>query len=337
LGGSNSSFSGGKSGTRGGTNMHSGGASRSGPAGQAAKPHSFSSRTNPPPRGNLSSHSPGKPDLLSHGKYDHKPHTGSSWNHDRDWWQHKGHDGHWSHRGHDHDRWYGSVWWGWPLWFSWGFYDNFWPCYYGRDVAVYNYYDAVPASPSTYVYYPPEGADSAEAPADAQPAGAESGEFYNDALGAFQQGDYRNALRLAAHASIDWPKDPKPHELASLAFFALGNYRMAAQEAHAAASLGPMSDWATVAGFYNNEAQKYTDQLRALEKFVDEHKADAGARFLLGYQYLITNYRDAAKKQFTEVVKAVPQDKLAAQLLERAGGKAPAAPAPPKPEPPKEM
>ena len=42
---------------------------------------------------------------------------------------------------------------------------------------------------------------------------------------------------------MDAPRNAKVHELISLALFALGNYRPAASEAHAAMALGPIADW----------------------------------------------------------------------------------------------
>jgi Flp pilus assembly protein TadD len=51
---------------------------------------------------------------------------------------------------------------------------------------------------------------------------------------AFQQGNYRDALRLASHAAVDSPRNARVHELLSLPMFALKDYRGAAMEAHAA-------------------------------------------------------------------------------------------------------
>ena len=77
-------------------------------------------------------------------------------------------------------------------------------------------------------------------------------QWLDEAREAFQKGDYRNAARLAAHAAIDDPQDPKVHELASLALFAGGQYRGAAMEAYAALAIAPPADWATLYAYYND-------------------------------------------------------------------------------------
>ncbi len=70
----------------------------------------------------------------------------------------------------------------------------------------------------------------------------EEDQWPNEAEEAFWQGDYRNATRLADHATIDAPQNSKVHELASLALFADGQYPGAAMEAHAALALAPPCD-----------------------------------------------------------------------------------------------
>jgi len=169
-------------------------------------------------------------------------------------------------------------------------------------------------------------------------AGAEAGDLSGlrlyTAREAFRSGDYRNALRLANHAAIEAPQDPKVHELASLALFALGDYRGAAIEAHAAMVFGPVSDWATLSGHYG-DPQAYTKQLRALEKYVGEHKSAADAHFLAAYHYLMLDARADAKDEMAQAAKLTPKDKLAAHVLQQLeSGKAvtpPKLPEPPKP------
>ena len=112
-------------------------------------------------------------------------------------------------------------------------------------------------------------------------------QYYNEARAAFTRGDYRNALRLAGHAAWESPQNPKVHELTSLASFASGDYLGAATEAHAALVLGPPSDWNSLYSYYN-DADKYTAQLRKLEKTAVNKPKSATEQFLLGYQYLMT-------------------------------------------------
>jgi len=153
-------------------------------------------------------------------------------------------------------------------------------------------------------------------------------DYFDQALAAFRAGNYQEALRLAGHAAIDMRNDARPHELASLALFALGEYRGASMEAHAALSLGQPADWATRYS-YHNDLPTYQRQLDALTKYAGEHSDSMDAKFVLAYHNLMMGHRDLAVQQLGDVVKAAPNDQLAARLLESIGGKTPT-PAPQK-------
>ena len=155
-------------------------------------------------------------------------------------------------------------------------------------------------------------------------AGSESNEFQSQALDAFRQGEYQQAVRLATHAIVDDPKSADAHLLLSLALFAAGQYRGAAMEAHAVVALGMTPDWAMVADIYNNNVDPYTTQLRALESFVRGNPKTPEGRFLLGFQYMIDGHRDVARDQFLQALQLAPRDHLAAQLLTKQGGTIPA-------------
>ena len=75
-----------------------------------------------------------------------------------------------------------------------------------------------------------------------------------------------------------------------LGLFAMGETRGAAMEAHAVAAMGHIPDWPTLYGFYENVVP-YEQQLRKLEKFVDEHPSAGEGRFLLGFQYMMEGYK----------------------------------------------
>jgi TolA-binding protein len=123
-------------------------------------------------------------------------------------------------------------------------------------------------------------------------------------------------MRLAGHASVDAPQDASAHELASLSMFAVGDYRGASMEAHAVAALGTPSNWEQLISNYA-DAQTYSDQLRALEKYVTENETSADAHFLLGMQYLMTGYQSAAASQFAKVTQLTPNDQIAQGLLKK--------------------
>ena len=103
-------------------------------------------------------------------------------------------------------------------------------------------------------------------PPAATKEGPSESEYYSEALAAFKNGDYQNAVRLAGHATLEQPRNQKTHLLLMLGLFAAGQYRPAAMEAHAVAALGELPDWPTVYAIYGN-VETYTRQVRALEKF----------------------------------------------------------------------
>ena len=243
------------------------------------------------------------------------------WSHDQAWWGHHEPDR------HDFFRFgfYGWPWfafdWGPGYWgLGYGGPGYWWPGYYNCAYApygdLYGDYSAISVPYSSA--YPP----SAEAAVPPETSAETSG-FYTQGLAAFRRGDYGNATRLAGHAAVDDPRNPDVHVLAMLGLFAMGEYRGAAMEAHAVTALGRIPNWPTLYGFYGTVAP-YTEQLRKLEKFVDEHPDAAEGRFLLGFQYLMEEHKDAAKDQFLRAVKLTPRDTLAAKLLTQTGGTVPA-------------
>jgi hypothetical protein len=155
-------------------------------------------------------------------------------------------------------------------------------------------------------------------PADTNVEGDQSpGEqLLAESIAAFRGGNDRDAIRLANHAAVEMPRSAKPHELMSLALFALGDYRGATAEAHVALTLGSVSDWATLYGYYGN-VDTYTSQLRALEQYVQGNLSAPEGHFLLGYQDLMMGHKEAAKEEFQQVLRLAPQDKLAQQLLQQ--------------------
>ncbi len=276
---------------------------------------------------------------------DHRGTRSGSWSGD---WRHHGGVGWYSgHSGYHH----GDAWWRYhyghygfyapivvlPLWFSFGY--SYYPgcySYYGPGYDGYayaDYYgsgDAYASLPAPAAGEPPAGGAAAEPPAlvgeepaappeaEADSPEAEAGrQFHADALTAFARRDYREAARLANHAVIERPRDRKVHELLSLALFAAGEYRGAAMEAHAAAALGPVSDWPTLYRYYN-DLPAYEKHLEALGEHVRKNPASLDARFLLAYHDLMLGHPKEAQELLAEIAAKVPKDKQAAELLKQA-------------------
>jgi tetratricopeptide (TPR) repeat protein len=141
-----------------------------------------------------------------------------------------------------------------------------------------------------------------------------SSRYYAAARTAFRQGDYRNAIRLASHAAIESSHKAQIHELLSLALFASGEYDDASSAAHAVLAKGAVSDWNLLFGYYG-DVDRYTEQLRALERYTIEHPESAAERFLLGYHYLMIGEPEKARDEFAQTVRLNPSDKLAQRYL----------------------
>ncbi len=141
-------------------------------------------------------------------------------------------------------------------------------------------------------------------------------QYYTQAKAAFLHGDYTKALHLAGSAAKQARENAQVYQLISLALFALGDYRAAATDAHAALAMGRPADWAQLYGYYDN-IDTYTNQLRALERVSADNPKSPAEHFLLGYQYLMTGARADAQKEFAKAVALTPDDKLARYYLER--------------------
>jgi tetratricopeptide (TPR) repeat protein len=246
----------------------------------------------------------------------------ANWNRSNVFWNRRGFDwGDWWRYGYARP-WIGLGWW-WPGYYDYGYYDYGYPYYgyYGYDNPYYVDYDVTPTT-----VYSPEPVETETPVETVTPmlANSETDDFHSQALAAFQQGDYRDAVRLATHAIVDNPKSAQDHLLLSLALFAVGQYRGAAMEGHAVAALGTIPDWAMVIGIYNNNVEAYTQHLRTLEKFARNNKTAPEGRFLLGFQYMIDGHQVVARDQLLQALRLTPRDNVAAQLLTREGGTIPA-------------
>ena len=139
----------------------------------------------------------------------------------------------------------------------------------------------------------------------------------NDAVAAFKSNNYAAALNIADKGITQFPDDSVLHEFRALVLFANGGYQPAAAVIHSLLAVGPGWDWTTLSSMYPN-ISVYTEQLRKLESFVRNHPKDGGARFLLAYQYLSSGNVNAAENQLAQVVKLVPNDRVAADMLKMA-------------------
>lgn len=191
-------------------------------------------------------------------------------------------------------------------WGLWGYSNPYYtePVYVNNQVVVT--YDQPLV---TQVATTDEGAPLLEAPV---PATAD--DKFDQARVAYYEGRYSDALALINQVLVDLPKDAVVNEFRALCLFSLGQYQEAAATVHAILAVGPGWDWTTLSSMYSSTSV-YTEQLRKLEAVTKAKPDDAAAHFLLAYHYLTCGHTEAAVKQLRTVVKLVPQDTVAAQLL----------------------
>ena len=175
---------------------------------------------------------------INAGAWRHAQNWGN-WGHGEGWGRDFGHHGFYGF-GYGYPGWYGWYGgWGWPYY---GYGLGYWPYYGYGDYGYEPSYYADGGYGSTVSYATPS--ESYETPSESTVEGTsiEPGqEYFAQAREFFQIGNYQNALRLAGHAAVEAPRNPEVHELASLALFALKDYRGAAMEAHAALRLARRS------------------------------------------------------------------------------------------------
>jgi tetratricopeptide (TPR) repeat protein len=177
------------------------------------------------------------------------------------------------------------------------------PFYDQTSVTVINYSQPLPSPPED-VENDPQAMDTADAAIA----------IFDQARGAFKNGDYKEALALVDKSIEQLPSDATLHEFRALCLFALKEYKQAAAALYAVLAGGPGWDWDTMSSIYADVAT-YTEQLRALEAYQRANPKSPEANFVLGYHYLVMGHLDVAIKKFENVVKLLPDSELSAELL----------------------
>ncbi len=222
----------------------------------------------------------------------------------------------------------GWVFGGWALGtmaYNSGYYAYNNPYYYPpvTQTVVYNYSNPIPVATNV-------GADPSVAVvdnSDGPPPNPQADDpAFDAARAAFREGNYDAALANVDAAITKTPTDSVLHEFRALSLFAMQDYKQAAGVIHSLLAVGPGWDWTTMSGLYA-DPDAYTQQLRALEQYVLANPKAADAHFLLAYHYTTTSHSEAAANQLQQVVKLMPTDRLAGELLKMVQG-------PPKQEQP---
>src|SRR5262249_3669245 len=104
------------------------------------------------------------------------------------------------------------------------------------------------------------------------------------------------------------------HEFRALCLFAQAKYNEAASALYAVLAAGPPWDWQTLQSLYPS-VDTYTQQLRALEQYVQQNPNSPQGHFVLAYQYMCLGDAAAASEQFQAVTNLQPKDQLSAALM----------------------
>jgi len=178
----------------------------------------------------------------------------------------------------------------------------------------YDYSQPIPVASNTQAAAPPDDPNAGQTAAADSAAGESPEDQLNPAIDAFKKGDNDTALKVVNTLIQKSPNDAVLHEFRALVLFAKHDYKQAAATIHSVLAVGPGWDWTTLSSLYS-DIEIYNKQLQALESFVENHAQDGAAHFLLAYHYLTCGHPDSAAEEFQQVVKLVPTDKVAADLL----------------------
>lgn len=211
---------------------------------------------------------------------------------------------------HSYYDWYDDPWYG----YRDGYYDGGYAAYYGDWYGPST--GITYTSPNSYVFAP------VEPPADgtvveAAPESGAAQQFLDEAIAAFRAGDYKEALRLAQHATVDMPDNGAVYLLVAQAYFATGEYLSAAETLHHAMSMLPEEEWGLFVtnyrDYYGNVGD-FTAQLRELETWLAKEPTAPFGYFWLGYSYGYLGYPEYAVGQLDQAIELSQTDELAERL-----------------------
>jgi len=239
------------------------------------------------------------------------------------------------------DRYWDHLWYEYPAAVAFGL------TYWGVNTMAYSfgtmtyvnpYYTGQPTGgPSDYsqpqvAVEPTDADDAATEPPEVPQQGLQ---LFEQARTAFHTGQYAEAQQLADNALKVMPHDVLVHEFRALTFFAQQQYTQAATVLHSVLAVSPGWDWTTMSQLYPG-LDVYTTHLRALENWTGQHPNLPEGHFVLAYHYLTCGHRDDAATQLKLVVQALPDDSVAARLLNQLTGEPPKSSGPSEPPPARE-
>ena len=235
-------------------------------------------------------------------------------------WYHRPYPGYWG-------PWAYPGYWNYPIWYHH-------PGWYGYDYHHWHYQGSVGiniARAPVTVYgewtdssgeVHTEDRPKAEPESESAPPAPDIavGERYlEDAIDAFRDRNYDEALKLAQQSSLKLEDQGPVFLLLGQAQFAAGKYMESAETLHRALGMMEEEDWGIFVENYRDYYGKigdYTRQLRALESYMKQELTAPFGSFLLGYHYGFLGYPDHATNHLEEAVELAQADDVAKRLLE---------------------
>ncbi len=225
--------------------------------------------------------------------------------------------------------------------------DSYWsPSYDYQPGAYYQAFPTIPAytydAVPTYSYEaPPEAIDerpiqpgsdteSQRTASSIIVANERAAAYQSAAERAFREQRYEDATRLASHAVVEDPENGRLHLFQSQAFFAVGDYRGAADSIRKALPLLDVNEWGFVVenGVEFYSGRDYVTQMERLVERTKQNPDVADLYFLRGYHYLYLGYKDAAQRLFAKALELDGADDLTRRLLAMTNEELPPPPVP---------
>jgi len=192
------------------------------------------------------------------------------------------------------------------------------------DAAVI-YRDSDVGPPVPMSAWPAEGVATTDDVSGVAPAAEEPYQVLDDSTrsviqegtAAFTAGDYGTAQRLFLEAVMADERDGYAKLLHAVASFARGDYELAGLTARRALHTSQVlmyqpPDLRTLYA----DAETFRAHLVALCTYVDQHRANGNAKFLLGYVYFATGQPEDAVRLFSELAGKDDEDSLANKMYE---------------------
>ncbi len=157
---------------------------------------------------------------------------------------------------------------------------------------------------------------------NSDPVASESdGDFARDGEVAFKQSDYKGAVRAWRHALLDEPQNGTLYMMIAQGHFQLGEFDQAAGATQQGMMALPKDKWGVVVKNYTElygKTKDYVEQLKVLEKAVEEKPKDPARRFVLGFHFLFLDYPKEALRELTALREVAKNDKLGEELFKMA-------------------